>query len=365
MIKMRFFYLMTVLITSNLLFAQSHKGLNKKELKEINNKQIQEIDSLKFLIEKAKTENNILNQLTDSLNFKVKKVEQLNEKLLNDLNQEMTSNILLKEYNSRLSQKLASTFDSIKIRTFFSSNMESLNIDYDLTKLIFTKGSISERIEYYKKIFKVICLNEMRQKPEIQKIDVVKLGKYYDVIIGDIVFSELDGNSIFKQADSVIDLFLKTKEPDIIFNNRGIFSTLSTGLPVTNIPCFISGDLILCNNNQQNLGWMGELFVFNVLDNVSEIRRINHKLNIPQTSNSKLKKLAGMNFRVKEEHQDIKHFYNNIYSFEIPLERDKDANCCPSYYLKVKTKYVNHKFEIIDDFYWSDDSQSNNWRLLN
>lgn len=362
---MHFFILITVLVSSNLLFAQGYKGLNKKELKEINTKQIQVIDSLKFLIEKAKTENNILNQLTDSLTFKLKKVEQLNEKILNDLNKEIASNIHLKESNTHLIQRLENTFDSLKIKTILNSKLDTLNIDYEMTKLIFTKGSEHERMEYYKKIFKVICLNKMRQKPEIQKIEISKLGKYYEIIIGNIVFSELDDNSILKQADSVIDLFLKTKEPYIIFNNRDIFSTLSTGVPVTNIPCFISGDLILCNNNQQNLGWMGELFVFNVLDNVSEIIRVNHKLNIPQTSNSKLKKLAGINFRVKEEHQDIKHFYNNIYSFEIPLERDKDANCCPSYYLKVKTKYANHQFEIIDDFYWSDDSQSNNWRLLN
>ena len=362
---MRFFYLMTVFITSNLLFAQGYNRFSKKELQEINTKQTQEIDSMKYLIEKLKTEKNKLSQLSDSLDFKLKQVEELNEKNLNDLNKEIASNSHLKESNTHLIQRLENTFDSLKIKTFLSSKLDTLNIDYQMTKLIFTKGSVTERMEYYKKIFKVICLNEMRQKPEIQKIEISKLGRYYEIIIRDIVFSDLDDTSILKQADSVIHIYVKNKKPDVIFNNRAIFSTLSTGVPVTNIPCFISGDLILCNNNQQNCGWMGELFVFNVLDNVSEIRRVNHKLNIPQTSNSKLKKLAGMNFRVKEEHQNFKHLYDEIYSFEIPLERDKDANCCPSYYLKVKTKYANHQFEIIDDFYWSDNSQSNNWRLLN
>ena len=362
---MHFFFLITVLISSNLLFAQGYNRLNKKELQEINTKQNQEIDSMKYLIEKLKTEKNKLSQLSDGLDFKLKKVDELNEKMRNDLNKEIASNIHLKESNTHLIQRLENTFDSLKIKTILNSKLDTLNIDYEMTKLIFTKGSEPERMEYYKKIFKVICLNEMSQKPEIKKIKISKLGRYYEIIIGNEVFSELDDTSIFKQADSVIDHYMKNKKPEIIFNNRDIFSTLSTGVPVTNIPCFISGDLVLCNYNQQNCGWMGESFIFNIIDNESEIIRVNGKLNIPQTINNKFKNLAGINFRLKEEHLEIKYLFNNIYSFEIPLERDKDANCCPSYYLRVKTKYANHQFEIIDDFYWSDDSQSNNWRLLN
>ena len=54
---MHFFFLITVfIISSNLLFAQGYNRLSKKELQEINTKQTQEIDSMKYLIEKLKTE---------------------------------------------------------------------------------------------------------------------------------------------------------------------------------------------------------------------------------------------------------------------------------------------------------------------
>ncbi len=353
------------MVTINEFVAQDFKGLNKKELKGVIIQKNKEIESLKLESNNLIIERNELLNTNETLTEQLKIVHALNNSLSIELNKEKDKVRQFKEQNSNVNKRLERTLDSIKIKNILESKIVSLNFDYDMTKNIFNNGTNVDRLEFYKRIFKIICLKEMCQNRGIDNIGISKLEKYYEIIIGKVENSNFINSQEFIQADSVVEFFLKNNDENEILKNRAFFSTLATGLPVTNIPCSIEGDLILCYYNQLNCGWLGPLFIFNKLDDGSKILSVSHELEDLNKNDKKFKKLTGLNYRIKEESLHIKHDFGDVYYFTIPLEKDKDPNCCPSFYLKVKAKYSNHKFEIIDNIYWTNDFQSNNWRILN
>ena len=347
---MKLYFLLFCLVVASISLSQS----KKEQIEILTNR----IDSLRNVItlERITTQNekNTLIKSLDSLKEKKSSLDITLENCNNDLlvKQNQIENLII-EMNSVL--------DSLKEKSY-TSIPEYLGINYENTKWIFLNGTESEQSSYYQKIFKLKCLKEMSVNPEIEKISVVKLSKYFDVIMWSDYAQERYSDIDFTLVDSLVNVYLVQNDFNIFLDNSNNFNF---GSGYTNFPCSRIGDLLFCYYNEANCGWNGPIYLFDLNDNVEDVVQVCDTIQNINLYNSYFKRIAGENFRVKEVMKRINHVGGDVYLFEIPLEKEFDSNCCPSFHLKIKTKYSNHKFEIIDKIQWSTSDNPNNWMTLN
>ena len=369
--KTLYVIILVVIVYSDRILAQNYDKLNKKEARLIAKMLKRQVDSIEIQNNQYKKEiqdkasiNDILNSKVNSLELKNKNISKNLIDCNNQYNELKFNNEILLNENKLLKIKLKNIADSIEISKVLSSYKKLFDININVASIIRSKCSLKDRQSYYSHLFKIICINEMTKDFKIKNIDINKIIKYYDIIIGNNYFTDIIDSSSIHKFDSIIDIALLQQNLDIVYKNREILAEAATGNYCTNIPCSLNGQFLICTLNQCNCGWAGPTFIFDLDDNIENIMIVDETPNNIKIFDKKFEYLAGKEYNLKFEHKQIEYIQNNLYQFYIPLGKSSDANCCPSYFLKFKAKYSKHNFTIVEDILWKSDYNSNNWKIL-